>query len=463
MTLIVDSVNTLPVIDFVDAPPAGARTRVTAPGGDDWSAWGFVGGAGESLVLNGANPWRVVLGAQSPQRRGAALGARLAGCPGPVSVELGLSPADCARFAQGLLLKVRPAPALRGRPDPAPAPPLPGHVAIVCADPAAAAGHFARLVPVAEGVFLARDLINRPGNMLGPAELAASARDLSALGVAVRLIDPASAGLGLLAAVGQGSARPPILAELVWRGAGTDQAPVAMVGKAITFDAGGISIKPADGMADMKGDMGGGAAVLGAMHALAGRRAAVNVVGVLAIAENMPGAGALRPGDVVRAFDGQTVEVVDTDAEGRLVLADALAWTARTWKPRAMVDLATLTGAVVRVLGRHRAGLYANRDGLARRLAQRAEAMDELLWRLPLCESCDQRLKSDVADWKNCGWGAVPDNDDAARFLHHFVPASLPWAHLDIAGVSESDDGHRYGPKGGVGFGVRLLDAWAGG
>ncbi|AVM74897.1 leucyl aminopeptidase family protein [Magnetospirillum gryphiswaldense] len=416
-----------------------------------------------SRVLIAHQPVLVELTKDGPRPRGAALAALLPGCPGPALVDLALSAADAAQLAYGLALRAyRPLSKYRAPADDDPLP-MPDRVMVLTDDPTVAQSLFDRLLPVAAGVHLARDLVAEPGNQLGPAELAAQAQALERLGVSVELLDPTVHGLNLLAAVGQGSTRAPLLAVLRWQGSAAEEKPLVLVGKGLTFDSGGLSIKPSEHMEEMKGDMGGAAAVLGAMRAIAGRKAKANVVGVLAIAENMPGGGALRPGDVIRSYKGLTVEVVDTDAEGRLVLADALAWACDHLGPALLVDAATLTGAVVRVLGRHHAGLYANRDTLAARLLKLGVAEAEPLWRLPLSARCDDDFRSDVADWKNCGWGPVPDNDDAARFLQHFVDAKVPWAHLDIAGTSEADEDQLYGPKGATGFGVRLFDALAGG
>jgi len=436
----------------VRAAPAAARAEAAAPGG-------------KSEILAAARPYLIRLApGTDPRRSGAALAALLPGCPSPLAVELGLDGAAAADFAYGLRLRAfRPLAKYRTRPDDDAPAPAPGEVVIVTAAPAAAEAAFRHHDAVLRGVFLARDLVAEPGNHLGPAELADRVRLLAELGVAVDILDPAAHGLGLLAAVGQGSARPPRLAVARWNGGPAGARPLVLVGKGLTFDAGGLSIKPAEHMEEMKGDMAGAAAVLGALTAIAARRAAVNVAGVLAIAENMPGAGALRPGDVIRSHKGPTVEVVDTDAEGRLVLADALSWAAANLSPAALIDIATLTGAVVRVLGRHHAGLYSNRDGLARRLTDIGRRQAEPLWRLPLSAACDAHLRSDVADWKNCGWGPVPDHDDAARFLQKFVPAGIAWAHLDIAGTADSPGDGDFCPKGATGFGVRLFDALAAG
>jgi leucyl aminopeptidase len=440
-------------IRFADRPPAAAtRVEMAAAGG-------------RSERFAAALPVLVRLAADpDPRRAGAALAPLLPGCPSPLVVDIGLQPAAAADFAYGLRLRAfRPLLKYRSRPDDDAPPPLPAELVMITPDPAAAEAAFARHEAVARGVFLARDLVAEPGNHLGPADLAERARLLEALGIGVEILDPAALGLGLLAAVGQGSARPSRLVVARWNGDPTGSRPLVLVGKGITFDAGGLSIKPAAHMDEMKGDMAGAAAVLGALTAIAGRRAKANVVGVLAVAENMPGGGALRPGDVVRSYGGRTVEVIDADAEGRLVLADALAWACATLEPAALVDIATLTGSVVRVLGHHHAGLYANRETLAHRLLTAGTTQAEPLWRLPLSAACDEHLRSDIADWKNCGWGALPDNDDAARFLQKFVDASVPWAHLDIAGTAEAPEDAIFSPKGATGFGVRLFDALAGG
>ena len=243
-----------------------------------------------------------------------------------------------------------------------------------------------------------------------------------------------------------------------WRGADDpDAPPVAFVGKGVCFDTGGISLKPADGMEDMKWDMGGSAAVVGAMHALAGRRARVNAVGVVGLVENMPDGAATRPGDVVKSLSGQTVEVINTDAEGRLVLGDCLWWTQETYRPRCMIDLATLTGAIIVSLGNDYAGLFSNDDALAQALAVAGEAVGDRLWRLPLPQSYEKLLDSPIADMKNIG-GRPGGSITAALFLQRFVRDKLPWAHLDIAGTAWRKGGGAIQPDGATGFGVRLLD-----
>ena len=384
------------------------------------------------------------------------------------TIALDLPPHQAAELAYGLRLKAyRPLRKYRTKLDPDDeddvVPVLEG-ILITTPDPQAAARLYAAREEVAQGVYLARDLTDEPGNVLGPEEFAEHARNLKGLGLEVTVLDEVAiveAGLNLLAAVGQGSARPPRLVMLRWRGA--PGRPLVLVGKGITFDTGGISIKFDDEDMDaMKGDMGGAAAVIGAMRAIAGRKAKSHVCGVLALAENMPSGRAQRPGDVVKSYSGQWVEVIDTDAEGRLVLADALAWAAATLAPKAMIDIATLTGSVEEVLGDPYAGLYANDDRLAKRLLKLSKEEAEPLWRLPLTESCDEDIKSDIADLKNCAWGEVPDNDDAARFLSRFVPDGIAWAHIDMAGKEWADEDDPLAPEAASGFGVRLFDALAG-
>ena len=325
----------------------------------------------------------------------------------------------------------------------------------------------ARLDAVAEGVATARTLVNEPANALGPEEFVRRARRLAPLGVKVQVLEEAALrrlGMGALLAVGSGSVRRPRLLVLRWKGRGakTGRGPLAFVGKGVCFDSGGICIKKVDGMEEMRADMAGAAAVVGTIQALALRRAPVEAVGVAALVENMPSAHSYRPGDIVRSMSGETIEVVDTDAEGRLILLDALYYTATRFKPKAIVDLATLTYAVGAALGRLHAGLLSNDEALAQRLIRAGEATGERLWRLPLDPGYDSHLESSVADIRQ----VAPDNQIAdavhgAQLLQRFV-GKTPWAHLDIAytGMLVIKETPTQ-PKGATGFGVRLLDQLA--
>ena len=326
----------------------------------------------------------------------------------------------------------------------------------------AAAGNYNRLERIADGVFMTRDLVSEPANVIYPQSLAARAKGLTALGVSVEILTEArmrKLGMGALLGVGQGSARDSRMVVMRWNGApkGAKRPPVAFVGKGVTFDTGGISIKPSGGMEDMKWDMGGAGVVIGLMKALAGRKARLDVVGVVGLVENMPSSTAQRPGDVVTSMSGQTIEVINTDAEGRLVLADALWYTKTRFKPRIMIDLATLTGAIIVALGSYTAGFYATDDKLAEQLAKAGEATGEPLWRMPLGKRYDRDINSDIADMKNVGKGREGGSITAAQFLKRFV-GDTKWAHLDIAGVTWSKSGSATVPKGGTAFGVRLLD-----
>jgi leucyl aminopeptidase len=308
-----------------------------------------------------------------------------------------------------------------------------------------------------KGVELARNLVFEPPNKLFPVEFATRCLELEKLDVDVSVLDEeamADLGMGALLGVGQGSRRESRLVVMNWRG-GADEAPIALVGKGVTFDTGGISLKPAKGMEDMKFDMGGAAAVTGTMMAIASRKVARNVVGVIGLVENMPDGNAQRPGDVVTSMAGKTIEVINTDAEGRLVLADALHFTQTRFKPQAMVDLATLTGAMIVALGKEYAGVFSNSDDLSEQLSRAGEATLEPVWRMPLGKAYHQQLKSHIADMKNIG-GPAGGSITAACFLERFV-TDTPWAHLDIAGKAWADKATKTVPKGGTGYGVRLL------
>lgn len=318
------------------------------------------------------------------------------------------------------------------------------------------------LEKVAEAVFLTRDLVSEPANVIYPKSYAAEIRKLEKLGVDVEILgekEMRKLGMGALLGVGQGSAHESQLVVMQWKGAPKSKAkPIAFVGKGVTFDTGGISIKPALGMEDMKFDMGGSAAVVGLMKALAGRKAKVNAVGVVALVENMPSGTAQRPGDVVTSMSGQTIEVINTDAEGRLVLADALWYTQDRFKPGFMIDLATLTGAMIVSLGREMAGIFSNDDKLAANLAEVAPKVGEKVWRMPLSEAYDKDIDSAIADMKNVGeGGGVAGSIAAAQFLQRFVNKT-PWVHIDIAGTAWSKKDLPLCVKGATGYGVRLLD-----
>ena len=334
---------------------------------------------------------------------------------------------------------------------------------ILCTGSIKARSTFAPMDKVADGVFMTRDLVSEPANVIYPETLAKQAQSLSKLGVKVEVLGEAQMrklGMGALLGVGQGSDREPRLVVMRWngkKGKARNDAPVAFVGKGVTFDTGGISIKPSGGMEDMKWDMGGSGVVIGLMRALAGRKANANVVGVVGLVENMPSGTAQRPGDIVTSMSGQTIEVLNTDAEGRLVLADALWYTKERFKPKFMVDLATLTGAIIICLGDQKAGLFSNDDKLSQQLSDAGEAVDESVWRMPMGDNYDKMLNCDAADMKNISGGRGAGSITAAQFLKRFVDKT-PWAHLDIAGVTWSNKASPVAPKGGTAFGVRLLD-----
>jgi leucyl aminopeptidase len=332
-------------------------------------------------------------------------------------------------------------------------------VNVLTSDARAARQHFVALGAVAEGVHLARDLVNEPPNHLHPVEFAERMKPLAKLGLKVSVMTPAQMrklGMNALLGVAQGSAHEARIVIMEWRGAKASDKPVAFIGKGVTFDTGGISMKPAAGMEDMKGDMAGAACVAGLMLALAKRKARVNAIGAIGIVENMPDGKAQRPGDVVTSMSGQTIAVLNTDAEGRLVLADVLWYVQDRYKPRFMVDLATLTGAILVALGKEHAGLFSNSDELAQRLSEAGYATGEKVWRMPLSPEYDRIIDHDVADVKNTG-GRHAGSITAAQFLQRFVNG-VPWAHLDIAGAGMDGPRTAINQSWGSGWGVRLLD-----
>lgn len=332
-------------------------------------------------------------------------------------------------------------------------------VAIAVGDVAAARKAFAPRSHVADGVMLARELVNEPPNVLYPVEFARRASQLRKLGVSIEVLDVKAMtklGMGALLGVGQGSAQPSRVVIMKWNGGKRGDAPVAFVGKGVCFDTGGISIKSAGGMEEMKGDMGGAACVVGLMHALAARKAKVNAVGAIGLVENMPDGNAQRPGDIVKSMSGQTIEIINTDAEGRLVLADVLWFVATKFKPKFMVDLATLTGAIMVALGTEYAGMFSNNDQLAERLTAAGQATGERVWRMPLGPEYDKLIDSQFADMKNTG-GRHGGSITAAQFLQRFVN-DTPWAHLDVAGTAMGAPKTDINQSWGSGYGVRLLD-----
>jgi leucyl aminopeptidase len=337
--------------------------------------------------------------------------------------------------------------------------PLRADVSIAVEDVAAARKAFAPGAHIADGVIIARDLVNEPPNVLYPEEFARRAASLRKLGVVVEVLDVKAMtklGMGALLGVAQGSARPGRMVVMRWNGAKAGEQPVAFIGKGVCFDTGGISIKSAGSMEDMKGDMGGAACVVGLMHALAARKAKANVIGAIGLVENMPDGNAQRPGDIVTSMSGQTIEIINTDAEGRLVLADVLWYVAQKFKPKFMIDLATLTGAIMVALGTEHAGLFSNNDELAERLAKVGLETGERVWRMPLGPEYDKLIDSQFADMKNAGvrnGGSIT----AAQFLQRFVDGT-PWAHLDIAGTAMGAPKTEINQSWASGYGVRLLD-----
>jgi leucyl aminopeptidase len=332
-------------------------------------------------------------------------------------------------------------------------------VSFACGNPAAAEKAWLRTAAIADGVLLARDLVNEPANVLYPGELARRASSLAKFGVGVEVLDVAAMkklGMGALLGVGQGSVHESKLVVMRWNGGKRSADPVAFIGKGVCFDTGGISIKPAQGMEDMKGDMAGAACVVGLMHALAARKAKVNAVGAIGLVENMPDGKAQRPGDIVKTMSGQTIEIINTDAEGRLVLADVLHYVNKRFKPKFMVNLATLTGAIIVALGQEYAGMFSNDDKLVERLLKAGEATGERVWRMPLGPEYDKMIDSKFADMKNTG-GRWAGSITAAQLLQRFVDKT-PWAHLDIAGTAMGSPQTDINKSWGSGWGVRLLD-----
>lgn len=413
-------------------------------------------GIGDGADLT-AHDWLKAGGAAASKIRGAEKVAIFLDAPG-----LEVSGKAAADFALGMEMNAYSFDTYKTTKkddDDQKGPPKPVKVTIVTDAAVAAKKAAVNSQAIAEGVFIARDLVNEPANVLGPAEFAAKAKELEKLGVEVEILterEMKKLGMGALLGVAQGSVRPPRLAIMQWKGGKPKDRPVAFVGKGVVFDSGGISIKPGAGMEEMKGDMGGAAAVTGLMHVLATRKAKANVVGIIGLVENMPDGNAQRPGDIVTSMSGQTIEIINTDAEGRLVLCDALWYCNDRFKPQFMINLATLTGAVMVALGSHHAGLFTNDDRLAGQLTAAGLTTQERLWRLPLGKEYDKMIDSKFADMKNTG-GRYAGSITAAQFLKRFVK-DTPWAHLDIAGTAMGSPTDEVNQSWASGFGVRLLD-----
>ena len=373
------------------------------------------------------------------------------------------SPDDAARAAlgarlAGYIFETHKSKATRSK-----KPPL-QQLNIICDDVNAAQAAYDNYYgPIGDGCVLARDLVNDPPNVIYPAAYAQRIETLAEYGLSIEVLGEAqmqALGMHALLGVGLGSERESKMVIMRWNGAGDDTAPICLVGKGVTFDTGGISLKPGRNMWDMKGDMGGSAAVVGSLMALAKRKARANVIGVVGLVENMPDGKAQLPGDIVTSMSGQTIEVQNTDAEGRLVLADALHYSQINFKPQAMVNLATLTGAIITALGYEHAGLFSNDDDLAAQILAASETSSEKTWRLPLSPAYNKLLDSPNADMKNIG-GPAAGSITAAQFLQRFVNKDTPWAHLDIAGVGmKNQRSDPREPTFGTGFGVRLLNRW---
>ena len=453
-----------------DQATGGAVARAIA-------AAAFKGGKGKNVSIPGpgAGLSRIVIcgiGKRSAvtdrglEEAGGGIAAQLA-TESTVAIDAGgMSPAQAASLAMGATLRAYRFDRYRTKEKAEDKPKL-VKLTVLSDDAAKAKAAYAPLRAVAEGVFLSRDLVSEPPNVLNPAEMADRCKKLTSLGLKVEVLGPkemAKLGFGALLGVAQGSVNEPRMVVMHWNGAPASkegarkgkQKKLAFVGKGVTFDTGGISIKPAGGMEDMKWDMAGAGTVIGLMAALAGRKAKVDAVGLVGLVENMPSGNAQRPGDVVTSYSGQTIEVINTDAEGRLVLADVLWYCQQKFDPEFMIDLATLTGAIIIGLGHEYAGLFSNNDALSDRLTAAGKETGELLWRMPLADAYDKQIKSDIADMKNVG-GRPGGSITAAQFIQRFVN-SKPWAHLDIAGTAWSGKDHPTTPKGATAFGVRLLD-----
>ena len=434
----------------------------------------FTGGKGKTCVIlaPGANLTRVLaVGLGKPadvtakvfEEAGGAVATNLSEEPSAAVANSALDAAQSADVALGAVLRAYRFDRYRTKEKPEDLPKL-AKLTVLTAETAKARTAWERAEAAAKGVFLTRDLVSEPANVLHPAEMAERCGQLTELGVKVDIFglkELTKLGFGALLGVAKGSANEPRMVVMSWSGASGNgrkakDKPIVFVGKGVTFDTGGISIKPAAGMEDMKWDMAGAGTVIGLMAALAGRKAKVDAIGLVGLVENMPSSTAQRPGDVVTSYSGQTIEVINTDAEGRLVLADVIWYAQQKYDPRFIIDLATLTGAIIIGLGHEYAGLFSNDDGLSQRLTAAGLATGERVWRMPLDEAYDKQIKSDIADMKNVG-GRPGGSITAAQFIQRFVNGK-PWAHLDIAGMAWATKDSAVIPKGATAFGVRLLD-----
>ncbi|MDX2483312.1 MAG: leucyl aminopeptidase [Pseudodonghicola sp.] len=393
--------------------------------------------------------------AVAARKGGAALAKQAGGAP--VLLALGAGYRQAAALVQGMALRGYEFDVHKSAPEgKAPA----GEITVMSPKSDELDAQSAPLLAVVDGVFMTRDLVNEPSNVLTTTEFATRLEEMRTLGLEVEVLDePELEKLGMrtLLSVGQGSATPTKVVVMQWKGGETDAAPLALIGKGVVFDTGGISIKPAAGMEDMTMDMGGAGVVAGTLRALALRKAKANVVGVVGLVENMPSGTATRPGDVVKSMKGDTVEIINTDAEGRLVLCDVMWYAQERFKPVGMIDLATLTGAIIIGLGHENAGVFSNDDALCGDFLKAAAAEGEGAWRMPLGKAYDDMLKSRIADVKNVG-GRPAGSITAAQFLQRFVQEGTPWIHLDIAGVALIKEGTDLAPKGATGWGVMALD-----
>lgn len=442
-----------------DAACGGNLTRAAA-------AAGFKGKARQVCTVLAPNEGlsRIVLvglgrdhGPREMEAAGGLAAVALAGDAEAVLAADGMPAAHAAHAGLGAQLRSYRFDRYRTKETPEDKPKL-VTLRIATDEPAEADRAWPALAAIAQGTALSRDLASEPPNVLHPTELAERCRPLQELGVEVEILgldELRRLGMGALLGVAMGSVQEPRVVVMQWRGGEPGAAPACFVGKGVTFDTGGISIKSAGGMEDMKWDMAGAAAVIGLMATLAGRKAKANVVGIVGLAENMPSGSAQRPGDVVRSLSGQTIEVLNTDAEGRLVLADVLWYAHDRFAPAFTVNLATLTGAIIVSLGHEYGGLFSNDDGLAAQLHAAGQATGEAVWRMPLGEAYDKQLRSEIADMKNIG-GRYGSAIIGAQFIQRFVRG--PWAHLDIAGVAWTSKDAPTVPKGASAFGVRLLD-----